>query len=328
MIVAHINRQNLESHDISMQNQHLLKEAVWIDMLSPTKEEKALVDRILNLDIPTSEDMVKIELSRRLYRENGVLFMTSTMISNSDTDQAQLDPVSFVLTNTQLITVRFVDPKTFAIFTAQLKAIDASQYTAPILLAELLKAAVNRLADILAIVGQHLDDYSTSIFAPAVKRGPKTDYRKSMRELGYCANLGTKGRESLLAFDRLISFLQQFAGARVDEDHGERLTTIAKDIHALSSHAEFLTNKINYLLAATLGNVNITQNNIIKIFSIAAVIFMPPTLIASIYGMNFDRASHFNMPELGWKYGYVYSLTIMIISPFLLFRFFKSRGWF
>lgn len=328
MIVAHIDRINLESYEINAQNIDLLQEAVWIDLLSPTSEDNIMIDKALNADIPTSQEMGKIRLSNTLYKQDNNIFMIATMILHSESKDPEIVPVSFVLTPNQLITVRYADPKTFHIFSEQLKTIDPSQRTAPILLIELLHSSINRLADILSIVGEHLEDYSKFIFAPAVRKGPKPDYRKNMRELGYSADLATKARESLLAFSRLIYFLQQNAGNRIDAEHNTYLLTLNKDIQALGAHAEFQSNKINYLLAATLGSVNISQNNTIKIFSVAAVSFLPPTLVASIYGMNFSRDSPFNMPELGWEYGYIYALVLMMLGPFVLFRYFKYRGWF
>lgn len=328
MIIAHIDRINLESYEITAQNIELLNEAIWIDLLSPTVEENKMIDKALNIDIPTSEEMGKIRLSNTLYKQDNNIFMIATMISHSESNEPKIDPVSFVLTPNKLITVRYADPKTFSIFAGQLKMIDRSQRTAPILFTELLHSSINRLADILSIVGEHLEDYSKFIFAPPVRKGPRPDYRKNMRELGYSADLATKARESLLAFSRLIYFFQQNAGNRIDAEHNAYLLTLNKDIQALGAHAEFQSNKINYLLAATLGSVNIAQNNTIKTFSVAAVSFLPPTLVASVYGMNFSRDSPFNMPELGWEYGYLYALTLMIITPFALFRYFKYRGWF
>ncbi len=114
----------------------------------------------------------------------------------------------------------------------------------------------------------------------------------------------------------------QSIGSNADQDTQSRLTSISKDIAALSDHANFVANKVTFLLSATLGMVNIEQNNIIKIVSVAAVIFLPPTLIASIYGMNFHV-----IPELSWKYGYVFSVVLMLLAAWLPYKYFKLRKW-
>ena len=190
------------------------------------------------------------------------------------------------------------------------------------LLIELLDVTVDRLADILELVGARLEEYSKIIFQPQDNTTAKLNYQKLMQEIGANGDLNTKARESLVTFNRLISFLAQTAGSRVDTEGQLRLATLGKDIVSLSDHANFVSSKINFLLDATLGMVSIEQNNIIKIFSVAAVIFLPPTLVASIYGMNFQF-----MPELMWKYGYIYSIGMIIIAAWLPYKYFKHRKW-
>ena len=143
-----------------------------------------------------------------------------------------------------------------------------------------------------------------------------------MQELGSNGDLNAKAWESLASLNRLNGFFGQAAASELDEDIRSRLMTLTRDISALRDQVKFLTSKINFLLDATLGMVNIEQNNIIKIFSIAAVIFLPPTLIASIYGMNFNV-----MPELNWYYGYPLSIGIMLLSGWLPYKYFKLKKW-
>jgi magnesium transporter len=140
--------------------------------------------------------------------------------------------------------------------------------------------------------------------------------------MGANADLNTKVCESLVTFNRLIPFFSQMAGSRINDERLQRLGTLGKDINSLSDHAIFLSSKVNFLLDATLGMVNIEQNNIIKIFSVAAVIFLPPTLVASIYGMNFHI-----MPELEWHYGYVYALGMILLAAWLPYKYFKHKKW-
>ncbi len=322
MIIACLDHKTLELQAITAQNQALLKNAIWIDLLSPSKAEEAQVEQYLGLNIPTREEMGEIELSSRLYKENGTLFMTATMIALSDSPEPILDPVTFVLTQQQLITIRYIEPQSFKLFTAHLKKLDTIHVDATALLIELLDATVDRLADILEFVGRRVDEYSKTIFRPQNDGTVKLDYRQLMQQIGANGDLNTKARESLVTFNRLIAFFTQTAGSRIDNEGQLRLASLSKDIASLNDHANFLSTKVNFLLDATLGLVNIEQNNIIKIFSVAAVIFLPPTLIASIYGMNF----HF-IPELSWKYGYLFSIGLILLAAWLPYKYFKHRKW-
>jgi magnesium transporter len=322
MLIAYLNQQKFEPQAITLENQTLLKDATWIDLLAPSKEEETLVEQCLGLDIPTREEMVEIELSSRLYRENGTVFMTATMIAQSDSANPELDPVTFVLTQKQLITIRYIEPQAFKVLPSRLKKRDAANHDAAALLIELLDATVDRLADTLELVGRRLDDYSKTIFQAPSDTTAKLDYRCLMQQIGANGDLNTKARESLLTFNRLTTFFAQTAISSIDNEGQLRLASISKDIASLNDHATFLSTKVNFLLDATLGMVNIEQNNIIKIFSVAAVIFLPPTLIASIYGMNF----HF-IPELSWKYGYLFSIGLILVAAWLPYKYFKYRKW-
>lgn len=322
MITALLDLKTYQPQEITTENQALLKEAMWIDLLSPSKEEEAQVEQCLSLNIPTREEMVEIELSSRLYREDGTLCMTATMIAQSDSPDPQLDPVTFVLTQHQLITIRYIEPQSFKIVATHLKKLDPAPNDPAALLITLLDATVDRLADMLELVGHRLDACSKSIFRPQPNATTKLDYRQLLQHIGANGDLNAKARESLLTFSRLIAFLGQTAGARMDSEGQLRLATLSKDIASLSDHANFLSTKVNFLLDGTLGMVGIEQNNIIKIVSVAAVIFLPPTLVASIYGMNF----HF-IPELSWKYGYFLSLGLMVLVAWLPYTYFKYRKW-
>jgi len=322
MVVAALNLNPLELQEITDKNQGLLKKALWIDLLSPSKKEELQVEQHLDFEIPTREEMGEIELSSRLYKENGTLFMTATMIALSNSPDPILDPVTFVLTPQQLITIRYIEPQSFKLFTAHLKKIDLTHIDAATFLIELLDATVDRLADILELVGRRVDDYSKTIFRPQGEDDVKLDYRQLLQQIGANGDLNTKARESLLTFNRLISFFTQMANASIDAEGQLRLASLSKDIASLNDHAHFLSTKVNFLLDATLGLVNIEQNNIIKIFSVAAVIFLPPTLIASIYGMNFH-----SIPELSWRYGYLFSIGLILIAAWLPYKYFKHRKW-
>ncbi len=295
-----------------------IKNVVWIDLVSPSRDEEHFLETQLGFNLPSRAEMVEIELSSRLYCENDTYFMTATMISHSDSDTADpvLDPVTFVLNKNQLITIRYIEPQSFRLFDIHTEKLSENHRDPNFLLISLLDITVDRLADILELAGHRLDAYSQTIFNKTHRR-TKHDYPHLMQQIGIIGDLNTKARESLVTFRRLLTFF-----SATFEPKMAHLTSITADILALSDHATFLSTKINFLLDATLGLVNIEQNNVIKTLSIAAVIFLPPTLIASIYGMNFK-----NMPELSWHYGYMFTMGLMFVSTWLPFKYFKYRKW-
>lgn len=318
MITACYMNGTFKQLEINTSNQAVLKQALWVDVINPTYEEELLVEQCLDLNIPTREEMREIELSSRLYKEDDILFMTATMIAQSDSSAPVQDAVTFLLTPKQLITIRYIEPSAFRLFTLRLIKFRAD--TPASFFTEFLDVTVDRLADILEVISHNLDAYSKSIF---ITKGSNTvNYHELLQKLGLNAELNAKIVESLVTFSRLISFFQQSASDVIDATDHARLVSFSKDLNALSDHANYLSNKVNFLLEATLGMVQIEQNAIIKIFSVAAVIFLPPTLIASIYGMNFSL-----MPELSWKYGYGLAIGLMMFSSWLPYKYFKYRKW-
>jgi magnesium transporter len=246
--------------------------------------------------------------------------MTVVMIAKADTAEPYLEPISFVVTQKQLITIRYFDPQAFKLFILQLKEFNLEPKDALNLLIGLLEAAIDRLADILEFNGSHLDKVSQLIFR--AKNSKKNNYQGIMQDIGVNADLNTKSRESLMAFNRLASFFLQSVESRLKDEERLRLYALSRDIKALNDYAHFISSKVTFLLDATLGMISIEQSNIIKIFSVAAVIFLPPTLIASIYGMNFKF-----MPELSYKWGYLMAILLMIVSAVIPYKYFKYKRW-
>lgn len=320
MIIAYLSQNKFKPQTITSDNQNMLKAALWIDLVNPSKEEESLIEKTLELDIPTREEMQEIELSSRLYKENDALFMTVTMVAKSDSPEPKSDAVTLIMANNQLITVRYIEPHSFALFTSHLAKLSPESQNAAWLLIELSDTSIDRLADILENVSRYLDECSQAIFHS--KTNEQLDYKMLLQKIGASGDLNTKVQESLTSFNRLITFYAKQFSANSVLDLQSQLTILATDIKSLSDHVAFLSNKVIFLLDATLGMVNIEQNNIIKIFSIAAVVLLPPTLIASIYGMNFEF-----MPELKWHFGYPYSIVLMIISAWLPYKYFKTKKW-
>lgn len=293
---------------------------VWIDALLPDDDDLTFLDRALNLDVPTKEDMNEIEMSSRLYQEGDALYMTATMVCQADTPEPSIVPVTFVLSDHRLLTLRYAEPTPFRLYAAQ-----AQRHAVPCaggeeVLAGLLDAIVDRLADLLERVQGDVESISHEIFKP--KGTAKRDYSDIIARIGRAHSLTSQVKESLVSFGRLASFVARPTEVKLSKiaDHGFK--TFTRDVTALGDHAAYLANNINFLLDATLGVINNEQTGIIKIFSVAAVVFLPPTLIASIYGMNFEV-----MPELSFAYGYPISLGVMVLSAILPYLFFKYRGW-
>lgn len=320
MILAYYDEPRLKAEQINDSTLHKLPKAIWIDLVNPSREEEMQVETYLSLDVPTREEMREIELSSRLYKSNDTLFMTAAMIAQSDSPLPQQDAVSFVLTRQQLITIRYIEPQAFKLFIARLQKIENARHHPASLLIELLDAVVDRLADILERVSHNLEEYSKTIFQQETTK--KFTHLQLLQKIGFNGDLNSKIGESLITFNRLITFFGQSAESQIDSSGHLKLSTLSKDISALSDHANFLSNKVSFLLDATLGMIHIEQNAIIKIFSVAAVIFLPPTLIASIYGMNFTV-----MPELSWKFGYSMAIVMMLFSSWLPYKYFKRRKW-
>lgn len=292
---------------------------LWIDLLQPTREEEQQVETLLGLDIPTPEEMAEIETSSRLYRDGDASFMTARLILNAGADRPDSTDTTLVLTPRALVSVRHAEPAPFGSFVAQITRRRGGGTDPESVFVGLLDAIVDRIADILEDTGARLDDLSHEIFAPG--QGSR-EFRGSLRTLGRCGDVISKSRESLTTLVRLASFA---AGVPQIARHDEALQGVRlleQDLHALIDHASFLSGKTTFLLDATLGMISIEQNAIIKIFSVAAVILLPPTLIASIYGMNFVH-----MPEIHWVFGYPLALVAMVASMVAAWAFFKRRGW-
>ena len=312
-----------------------LDSAVWVDILRPSKDEETAIERALGIDVPTLEEMSEIEVSSRLYTEDGATFMTAMMLSHTDGDNVMLAPITFILKGEQLITARYTEPRSIDAFIARCQKNAA--YTADGVVTGLLEGLIERIGDVLERTGHELDALSDNIFAirgsgeeaaaPAAaskpaRRRPR-NYQSVLEQIGRKGDLLSKVRESLISFQRLLAFATEIAATRKPgKEYEGRIRTLSRDVQSLSDHTGFLTQKINFLLDATLGMINIEQTGIIKIFSVAAVVFLPPTLIASIYGMNFEV-----MPELSWPYGYPMAIGLMILSAIVPYQFFKWRGW-
>ncbi len=298
-------------------------EALWIDLLEPTAEEEKLVEETLKIDVPTREEMREIEASSRLYEEQGALFMTATIVTKLDTNLPQNAQVTFILVGPRLVTNRYADPLPIRRFISYSETHPGACGSAATLLAGLLEAIVNRIADVLERVGSEIDAISSDIFSRSHRHRPAASNFGSMLErVGQCGELVSKARESLASLARLLVFVQQSANDQVSQESRTRLRTLSRDVIPMSEYATFLGDKVQFLLDATLGMVSIDQNNILKIFSVVTLFLLPPSVVVGFYGMNFEH-----IPWLHEAWGPWFALVVMIVSAVAPYIYFKRRGW-
>lgn len=302
----------------------LPKDLIWVDLLNPTAEERARVEKAFKIEIPAREEMQEIEISSRLYNEGSAYFMTAILLSQTETDKPVTGPITFILARQALVTVRFSEPRSFLNFANRSQRPHCGITSAEAVLVSLLEAVVDRAADLLERIANEVDTISHEVFERSDHRPtPARDYQVILKRIGRRGNLNSKTRESLGTLARLATYLGPLAKDRAfGKEWRSRIGTLQSDISSLSDISLFTANKITFLLEAVLGMINIEQNAIIKIFSVAAVVFLPPTLIASVYGMNFDF-----MPELGWSHGYYYAIAAMVVSAIFPYLYFKRKGW-
>ncbi|MER8802598.1 magnesium/cobalt transporter CorA [Mesorhizobium sp. M0998] len=298
---------------------------VWVDLFNPTKEEETTIETWLGIAVPTREEMEEIEISSRLYVEDGAYFMTAILPAQTEVNDPLMSPVTFVLAGSRLITVRYHEPKAFKTFPLRAEKVATGCTSGDTILIGLLEAIVDRLADILERAGRDVEAISRDIFEARSTKVSKRnrDFQELLKGIGRKEDLASSIRDSLISLQRLAGFLAHASTqSRMSKDIRARIKTLSRDVLSLADHATFLSQKISFLLDATLGMISIEQNAIIKIFSVAAVIFLPPTLVASIYGMNFDI-----IPELKWHFGYPFAIGMMVLSAILPFWYFRRRGW-
>ncbi len=310
-------------------------DAIWIDLLNPSPEEEAAVERLLGTGVPTRQEMAAIEESARLYEDRGALVMTAVVVTGVGERRPTTAEVTFVLTSRTLVTNRYADPLPFRTFDAKCRRDPGAHNSSDLVFLSLVENVVNRLADIIEATDAQLDALADEIFAedeqPAAvngiaagrkRRRPATDLQAVVKRLGRSSSLTGKLRESLLSLGRMLAYFRQGADGRLQDSVGARLSTLDRDVASLTDYDAHLSAQIGFLLEATFGLISLEQNSIIKVFSIAAVLFLPPTLVGTVYGMNFEH-----MPELSWAFGYPFALLLMVASAVVPYYWFKHRGW-
>jgi magnesium transporter len=300
--------------------------ATWVDLEEPTADEEALVERCIRMDVPTQTEMAEIEPSSRLYERNGALYMTVSVLYGVEDGEPTTTPISFVLADNRLVTVRYATPKPVRAFSEHARRDADLVRDAPTVLIRMLDAIIDRLADELEHVSAEIERISSQIFHRKMneRRIPATRLTALLTRIGRAQTLVTKIRYSAVSTIRMLSFLSGSNRLHEDANRETRhhITSLSNDAISLSEHASFLSDNLQFLLDASLGLISIEQNAAMKLFSWAALVFLPPTLIAGIYGMNFEH-----MPELKWLLGYPMSLALILASAVLPILYLKRRGW-
>ena len=303
-------------------------DALWLDLINPTRHEDQFAEQLLGISIPTREEAQEIEVSARLYHEDGAEFMTMTGVSQLESEAPMTTPITFILKGEMLLTIRYAQPKPFFIYATRAQKTGAVPcISSEQVMLGLVEALIERMAEALEKTGRNLERLSRQVFRYKPPNGKATksrDFQAIIEEIGARGDLLAMIRESLVSLNRLLAYHNTTGKAAEgpNKDAAAWVKDMLQDVAALSDHATYLTNKTNFLLDATLGLINLEQNQIIKIFSIAAVCLMPPTLVASSYGMNFK-----NMPELEWLFGYPFALVLMLIAAIIPFLWFRRKGW-
>ena len=299
-------------------------DVAWIDLLEPTREEEKLVEKFIGSNVPTRDDLAEIEPSSRLYERGGMLYLTLSTLTGIDEGQPSSSPIGFILTETHLVTVRYADPRPFRMLAEHWKrepelATDGGQ-----MFVRLLDAIVDRLADELERSSAEIEKISQQIFKKDMedRRIPAARLTALLTRIGRAQSLLAKIRETAVSTSRLIHFLSGTSRVERLADERGHVGSLTADVAALIDHSSFVSEQLTFLLDASLGLISIEQNAAMKLFSWAALVFLPPTLVAGIYGMNFDH-----MPELHWLYGYPMALIIMLMSGVLPWLYMRRRGW-
>ncbi len=316
--------------------------ALWIDVLDPAGDERARIEEALGFSLPTRQEMHEIEHSSRLYLRDGRLHMTASILFQTLSDHPETRAITFILEKKRLTTMRFITPRSFGLYRERLAKEPHHLQSADDCLAGLLDSVVDRIADVLEEIDAGINQVSHRIFAaPAQTSGkragktvgkgagkakagdkPPVDLQAELREVERSAYRLSKVTESLVGLNRLVTFLTAHPTGGGSKSAKLAIKSVLRDIQSLRSQATHLTDRVTFLLDATLGMINIEQTAIIKIISVMSVVFLPPTVIASLYGMNFAV-----MPELKWAWGYPFAIGLMILSAILPYKIFKKRGW-
>lgn len=295
-------------------------DAVWIDLSEPTPDELDQVAEAAGVELPTRADMEEIELSSRLYRKGNVDFMTLVLPALSETDDHHVAPVTFVLGDAQLVTIRYHAPRPFVSYPRRAAQSPYDSDTPQQVLFGLLDEIIDRLADILELTDSRIENVSSSLFGTGFEARER-DRRAALAALGQAGALVSNVRNSLVTIERALAFLNRAAAAGGGHMPPRALKVLSSDVTSLAEHASFLTQKLSLILDTIFGLTTIEQNAVTKTFSLVAVLFLPPTLIGTVFGMNFEW-----MPWLETPWGFAVAIASMALSSLLSYLYFRWKN--
>jgi magnesium transporter len=297
-----------------------LTDAVWVDLCEPTEEELARARQATGLRIPDQNQISEIESSSRLSFEGGAYYVSTPLVTVHEDGQHDLTSVGLVLSARVLLTVRFGPLPSFD---ATHRALERQQArTAEEVFLSLLEIIIDRAADKLERAGIECDELSRIAFRDGGRTGPSRDLRATLRRVGAVADAASRIRDALLGLGRIAGYVMDGGIPGAPSVNTARIKTIRADVASLTDYESHLSGKVQFLLDATLGFINVEQNEIVKTLTIASVVGIPPVLVAGIYGMNFRV-----MPELSWTFGYPFALALIVLSALAPLLWFKRRGW-
>ncbi len=330
MLILHDGTQKYKDIVPDLNGSSLPPEVKWLDLMEGTADEIAYVERVLKRHVPTKEEINEIESSSRLRSDRGTFYLSATVVSRMETGVPKITPIGFILTRELFVTIRYAPLTAFAFFEEEFADEENDYIGSTGAFVGLVTAIVDRAADLLENVEAELNQISQGIFysrenEPALIKGSaraSASLRETLRRIGHHGDLSSKIRDSLLGIGRIVSYVGEMGADWFSDELRIRLKTQHHDVESLSDYDRHLMGKVQLLLDATMGLINIEQNNIIKVLTVASVVGIPPTLIASMYGMNFN-----NMPELHWAWGYPFGLVLILLSGIVPVVWFKVRGW-
>ena len=295
---------------------------VWIDLKDPSDAEIDKARAACGLRIPSREDLSEIESSSRHYVEGGALYLSAPLLTHAESEEPRLTPVGFIVTRERLVTVRFDELKAFQQAERDAGAKPPKSGLEAFTL--VIEAVIDRKADVLEQQGEGLEKLSKEVFRrPSGEKRDGDELRGLLRRVGEFGDRGGKMRGSLLAIGRILPFVVDTSDGRLPKDIKHRLAAARDDVTSLTAYQENLASKTQFLLDAALGFIQIEQNDVFKILTVVSAVGVPPTLVASIYGMNFEH-----MPELKWPWGYAYAIGLMVAVTVAPLAWFRKKGWF
>jgi len=300
--------------DISLLRTIPLGDLVWVDLQNSTVEEKITIETYFDIKYSSVEESTEIESSSRFYELDDELIINSNFLSLKQND-FDYCPVSIILEKGILFTYRDDDLKTFGESVKKIKSNPGSFTNGYQILLTLLETGIEQDADIIEALAKDISDLNKKLTLNRTRSDEEI-----LLKIASFQNHNILMRENIIDKQRLVSSLMK--SSLFPEEYMTVLRILIKDIGSLIEHNKFAFERLEYLQDTFMGLVNIEQNRIIKIFTVATVAFMPPTLIASIYGMNFSR-----MPELTWDYGYIFAICLMVLSSVITLIYFKKRNW-